>query len=92
MLPADTNSPLIPASDCTVNAPVTTTLELLFDEVPVVMVELSLELELPLDEELVLDVEVEVVPELEVDVFRRSWGWNSRRYAGIRVSGRNVVR
>ncbi len=50
MLPAVTNSPLIPASDCTVNAPVTTTLELLFVEVPEVIVELLFELVLELDE------------------------------------------
>ena len=40
MLPAVTNSPLIPARDCTRNAPVTMTLELLLLEVPTVVPEL----------------------------------------------------
>src|SRR5271157_942190 len=40
MLPAETNSPLIPARDCTRNAPVTMTLELLLLEVPTVVPEL----------------------------------------------------
>src|SRR5208283_4851184 len=40
MLPAETNSPLIPARDCTRNAPGTMTLELLLLEVPTVVPEL----------------------------------------------------
>ena len=43
MLPAVANSPLIPARDCTRNAPVTMMLELLLLELPVVMLELVLE-------------------------------------------------
>src|SRR5271157_1678718 len=68
MLPAVANSPLIPASDCTRNAPVTMTLELLFSEVPVVMLELVvLELEdvEELDVLLVVGLVLAVTPELE---------------------------
>src|SRR5271157_3820674 len=71
MLPAVANSPLIPASDCTRNAPVTMTLELLFSEVPVVMLELVVEVVLELEDVEELDVllvvglVLAVTPELE---------------------------
>src|SRR5271157_1646369 len=64
MLPTDANSPLIPARDCTRDAPVTMTLELLLLEVPVVVLELLLALELVLVLELLLVLELVLVLEL----------------------------
>src|SRR5208282_3986625 len=68
MLPAETNSPLIPARDCTRNAPLTMTLELLLLEVPVVMLVLLLALLLLLLE-LLLPASLVVRP----DGSSRSW-------------------